>query len=67
MTQAEKQFLYTLVDDIEDLRASLGALVQLSNIQVSPVSAQDAKSLAKQSERAHYAELRKKIDELASK
>jgi hypothetical protein len=67
MTLAERQILYAMVGDIEDLRASLLALSQLSNVRASAADAQDAKSLAKQSVRAQYAELRKKIDELASK
>jgi hypothetical protein len=67
MTLAEKQILYEMLDELEDLRASLVALGQLSNVRASVADAQDAKSLAKQSVRAQYAELRKKIDELASK
>jgi hypothetical protein len=64
MENQTKQILLRLVNDIEDLRATVGALVAAASRQISIADAQDAKSLAKQSQQQRYDELRKEIEAL---
>ena len=59
-----KEVLLKLASEIEDLKAILLAMSAHPSLKMSLVDAQDAKSLAIQAHRGHYAQLRKEIESL---
>jgi hypothetical protein len=63
MDKETKQIFQKLVDELEDIRANQGAIAATA-LQISLADAQDAKSLAIEMHRRHYAELRKEIEAL---
>jgi len=62
MDDKTKQILLKLVDDMQDLRATVGAIAASASRPISAADAQDAKILAKLQDRQRYDELRKEIE-----
>lgn len=59
-----KEILLTLVDDLEDLRASLAVVARAGTRPMTIGNARDAKSLAIKEYRQAYDKLRKQIEAL---
>ena len=66
MDPKAKQLLKKMVDDLQDLRASLVVIAGIQSRQkgLSVAAGQDAKNLAIDQSRQAYEELRKEIDTL---